>query len=69
MPDIDEVIAIIRSNGHMIEERNGIPMFIHPVGLSVKDMEDMIHGCGWNRSWGYIGPAKEEKRSRKKGGR
>jgi len=65
MPDIDEVIANIRSLGQQIEERNGIPMFIHPVGLSVKDMEDMIHGCGWNRSWGYVGTAKADKKQRK----
>jgi len=67
MPDIDEVIRMVQSNGHMIEERNGIPMFIHP-DLTAKEMETMLHDLGWNRSWGYVGPAKEEKRS-KKGGR
>lgn len=62
MLDIDEVIAQVRSLGQEIEERNGIPMFIQPTGLSVKDMEDIIHGCGWNRSWGYVGTAKADKR-------
>lgn len=62
MPDIDELIVKVRSLGQQIEERNGIPMFIHPTGLSVKDMEDMIHECGWNRSWGYIGTAKTDRK-------
>lgn len=57
MPSIEEVIDKVRSYGHQIEDRDGIPTFIHPVGLNVKDMEEMLHSLGWNRSWGYIKPA------------